>query len=242
MPNPVVRFFIASHRPTELAAFYGRALGWRAQHAQGFVLVDTGPGGLPGVIGPGAAGYGAYIALYTEVDHPAAALQQIAGSGGRVVAPATAHPALGLAGTYADPEGHVMGLVQSQPDYSHHEYRVYAWPPEPGEGAVVHFEITGRDPAALRTFYRNVFGWHADTSHGPGYAPVDTHTVCISGAIGLQDRDTCPVTVYAQTADVAGTLARVEAAGGRGMAAHPPAYALFADPEGHVLGLLAPDA
>ena len=28
---------------------------------------------------------------------------------------------------------------------------------------VVHFEIIGRDPAALRRFYAELFGWHADT-------------------------------------------------------------------------------
>ena len=29
--------------------------------------------------------------------------------------------------------------------------------------AVVHFEIIGRNPAALREFYRALFGWEADT-------------------------------------------------------------------------------
>lgn len=241
MPNPVVHFQITGHDPAALVRFYGSVFGWRITSLPevDYMLIDTEAGGINGGIALVPPGQPGYVCLYTEVDAPDAMLAQIAGSGGKVLVPVTAVPKLGVVAMYADPEGHPMGLVQAMPDYSHHEYRVYDWPPPTTEGAVVHFEITGRNLDALRPFYRNVFGWHADTTDNPDYAPIDTHTICISGAIGLQERDRDPVTVFIQTADIAGTLARIETAGGHTVETHPPTFALFADPEGHILGLIA---
>jgi hypothetical protein len=242
MPNPVVHFQIAAADPDVLAGFYSAVFGWRMrpQPAADYILIDTAAGGISGGIArtpPGAPGY---VALYVEVDDPEACLRQIEGTGGRILAPVTSVPGVGVIALFADPAGHPMGLVQSVPDYGHHEYRVYEWPPEPQEGAVVHFEITGPDTAALHHFYRNVFGWHIDVAANPEYATVDTHTIAISGAIGLQEREAGPVAFYVQTADLAGKLAQVEAAGGRTLESHPPLFALFTDPEGHVVGLVPP--
>jgi len=243
MPNPVVHFQIAGQDPAALARFYSSVFGWHITSLPDvdYMLIDTAAGGINGGIARVPAGQPGYVCLYTEVDAPEATLAQIAGSGGRVLAPVTEVPRLGVVAMYADPEGHPMGLVQAVPDFGHHEYRVYDWPPPTTEGAVIHFEITGHHADRLRPFYSNVFQWHADISDNPDYAPVDTHSISISGAIGVQERDRDPVTIYIQTADIPGTLARIEAAGGRALESHPPTFALFADPEGHVLGLIVED-
>jgi predicted enzyme related to lactoylglutathione lyase len=47
---------------------------------------------------------------------------------------------------------------------------------------VVHFEIIGRNPAALRGFYQSMFGWEFDTS-GPVVAVVSE-----AGNYGFVDR------------------------------------------------------
>jgi len=47
--------------------------------------------------------------------------------------------------------------------------------------------------------------------------------------------------VFIQTAGIAATLRRIEAAGGATVdTSHLPEYALFTDPEGNLLGLLTP--
>jgi len=54
---------------------------------------------------------------------------------------------------------------------------------------VVHFEIEGRDGAALRDFYSGLFGWDIDTSGTPFYGVVpregntDAEGVGIGGAV-----------------------------------------------------------
>lgn len=47
---------------------------------------------------------------------------------------------------------------------------------------LVHFEITGHDPAALRTYYSALFGWEFDTS-----APV-TEAISEAGNYGFVNR------------------------------------------------------
>jgi predicted enzyme related to lactoylglutathione lyase len=108
--------------------------------------------------------------------------------------------------------------------------------------AVTHFEIVGADAEALQSFYRDAFGWEMKASV-PGYAMAMTGAAGINGGVGtLPGPARSHVTVYVESDDPAADLGRIEALGGTTVlpaTAIPngPTIALFADPEGHVVGL-----
>jgi hypothetical protein len=114
-----------------------------------------------------------------------------------------------------------------------------------GAAHVIHVEVVGKDGPALQSFYSNVFGWKLDTNNPGGYgmfrAPDGEG---VGGGIGAaQDGGPGHVTFYVHADDPQGTLDRVEAAGGRVLMplteiAPQTTIALFADPEGHVVGLM----
>jgi uncharacterized protein len=107
---------------------------------------------------------------------------------------------------------------------------------------VIHVEVTGKDGPALQSFYGNVFGWQFDTNNPGGYGLFRDGDIT-SGIGAAQDGGPGQVTFYVHSDDPAGTLAKVEAAGGRVImplteVAPETNIALFADPEGHIVGLM----
>jgi len=109
---------------------------------------------------------------------------------------------------------------------------------------VTHFEIAGGDPAALHSFYHDAFGWQVKPS-GPTYAMVHPNADGgINGGVGAapEGGGASRVTVYVQVGDIEQVLAQIEKLGGRRVLGpvdvqNGPTIALFADPEGHVIGL-----
>jgi len=123
---------------------------------------------------------------------------------------------------------------------------------------VVHFEIIGNDPARLRRYYGDLFGWEFDTS-GPVSAAVSE-----SGNYGFVDRVTTGdgggipggvgggagyeghVIFYVGVPDVEAALQRAESLGGKRRMGpdQAPGTGLvvghFTDPEGHLIGLAGP--
>jgi uncharacterized protein len=108
---------------------------------------------------------------------------------------------------------------------------------------VVHFEVTGKDGKALQRFYSEIFGWKLDTNNPGGYGMVRDGQK-ITGGIGAAAQGSPGgVTFYVHAEDAKDTLARVEKLGGRVLmplteVAPETRIALFADPEGHVIGLM----
>ena len=106
---------------------------------------------------------------------------------------------------------------------------------------VVHFEVLGKDKAALQKFYGDAFRWNVDASNPMGYGMVDTGGEGINGGI---DGETPTVIFYIQVDDPAAYLKKVTSLGGKviedvtvipGMVT----MARFADPEGNIIGLVA---
>jgi predicted enzyme related to lactoylglutathione lyase len=112
--------------------------------------------------------------------------------------------------------------------------------------AVVQFEITGRDSAALKRFYALLFGWQmGESTITPEYHVVEANGSGIPGGIGTGwDGASGQLTFYVEVDDLEENLYYAEELGGKVIA--PPheipqlgiKFALFADPEGHVLGLM----
>jgi uncharacterized protein len=112
---------------------------------------------------------------------------------------------------------------------------------------VTHFEINAQDAPATQKFYQDLFGWGIDTNNPQNYGMIDTKTkgTGINGGIGASQDGRSFVTFYVETDDPGETLAKVERLGGRRvmepMDSGNVVYALFADPEGNVIGLATMD-
>lgn len=109
--------------------------------------------------------------------------------------------------------------------------------------AVVHFEVVGRDLQKLKSFYGDLFGWKTQEIPEMGYAIVEKEGDGIAGGIG-QTPDGGPghVTFYVSTDDPQAILDRAQELGGSTImpVTELPevTIALFADPEGHAIGLV----
>jgi predicted enzyme related to lactoylglutathione lyase len=112
---------------------------------------------------------------------------------------------------------------------------------------VTHFEINAQDAPATQKFYSDLFGWGIDTDNPDNYGVIDTKNegTGINGGIGASQHGRSWVTFYVECDDPAATLAKAERLGGRRvmepMQSMNVTYALFADPEGNVIGLAKMD-
>ena len=108
---------------------------------------------------------------------------------------------------------------------------------------VIHVEVTGKDGAKLQAFYQDVLGWSLDTNNPGGYGLARFDDGLTAGIGGAQDGGAGQVTFYVHTDDPQGLLDKAAAAGGRVImplteVAPETTIALFADPEGHVVGVM----
>jgi predicted enzyme related to lactoylglutathione lyase len=113
------------------------------------------------------------------------------------------------------------------------------------DNPVVHFEINGTDGQALEKFYSEVFGWHVQSLPELGYATIDTHAGSgINGGIGTIRQGDPLATFYVETPDLYATLARAESLGANMILPvsdiGPAKLAVFKDPQGNVMGIVAP--
>jgi uncharacterized protein len=107
---------------------------------------------------------------------------------------------------------------------------------------VIHVEVTGKDGAALQRFYSDIFGWELDTNNPGGYG-LHRDGEMTAGFGPTQDGGPGLVTFYVHAEDPEGTLRKVEELGGKVImplteVAPETNIALFADPEGHIVGIM----
>lgn len=113
---------------------------------------------------------------------------------------------------------------------------------------IIHFEVSSKDQAKAKTFYTSLFGWEVEEWPMPGgvYLGVKGKGGGIGGGIGTTPPAVPPMaTCYVQVADPQAALDKVTANGGTvllpvsdlGMVV----IAMFADPEGHAIGLVKGD-
>lgn len=123
MAHPVVHFEITGKDPAKLRSYYGELFGWSFEvggpvaaaisEAGNYGFVDrVSDGAIPGGVG-GGADYDGYVTFYVCVPDVEAALQQAERLGGtRRIGPETVRETGLVMGHFADPEGHLIGLVQ----------------------------------------------------------------------------------------------------------------------------------
>ncbi|GAA3305385.1 MULTISPECIES: VOC family protein [Dactylosporangium] len=121
---------------------------------------------------------------------------------------------------------------------------------------VVHFEISGQEPAKLREYYSDLFDWRFDApgnavtervSADGDYHFVQEDSAGINGGVGGGAGYPTRVTFYVNVPDVERALARAESLGGRRIMGPEPRTGSFTvghfqDPEGNVLGVAGPSA
>jgi hypothetical protein len=115
---------------------------------------------------------------------------------------------------------------------------------------VVHFEIIGKDPAKLHSFFSQLFDWQIDANNPMGYGMVsreghvNAQGVGIGGGVGSGPEGyDGHVTFYVEVPDVEAALADAERLGGtRTMGPEQVMegveIGLFTDPEGHLVGVV----
>ena len=118
---------------------------------------------------------------------------------------------------------------------------------------VVHFEVMAKDADAIRTFYTDLFDWKIDADNPLNYGmvspddnpPGGAGTSGIAGGIGqMPDGHDGYATFYVDVDDVEAALSRAESLGGSRLMGPETVMegltiGLFADPEGHVVGVAA---
>ena len=115
---------------------------------------------------------------------------------------------------------------------------------------VVHFEVIGKDGDKLQSYYSELFGWKIDSDNPMKYGIVqrDGNTnaggVGIGGGVGSGPEGYAGhVTFYVEVPDVEAALAKAESLGGSRIMGPEKIMdqvelGQFADPEGHVVGLV----
>ena len=117
---------------------------------------------------------------------------------------------------------------------------------------VVHFEIIGKDGAALQRYYSEFFGWEVDADNPMKYGMVpregnvDPDGIGIGGGIGRGPEGyDGHVTFYVGVDDVEAALAKAETLGGTRIMGPETIMDMielgqFTDPEGHLIGVVRP--
>lgn len=115
---------------------------------------------------------------------------------------------------------------------------------------VVHFEVTGKDPKKLHSYYAELFEWEIDADNPMNYGIVDREANLSDDGIGIGGGIAGGpggyeghVTFYVEVPDVEESLAKAESLGGSRMMGPDEVMeglviGLFTDPEGHVIGVM----
>jgi uncharacterized protein len=121
MGQPVVHFEVIGKDAESLQRYYSELFGWEidTNNPVGYGIVardgNTNPDGvgIGGGIGAGPEGYGGHSTFYVEVPDIEAALAKAESLGGsRMMGPEAVMEGVEI-GLFTDPEGHVVGVVQS---------------------------------------------------------------------------------------------------------------------------------
>jgi hypothetical protein len=121
MGHPVVHFEIIGRDGDALRSYYSTLFGWDidASNEMGYGIVPreqnlTKDGvGIGGGVAAGPDGYDGHVTVYVEVPDVEATLAQAESLGGaRVMGPETIMGSMVL-GMFTDPEGHLIGVIQS---------------------------------------------------------------------------------------------------------------------------------
>jgi predicted enzyme related to lactoylglutathione lyase len=107
---------------------------------------------------------------------------------------------------------------------------------------IVHIEFLSADFGRTAAFYDELFGWRTQQNAAASYMKLEGAEGATAGWVRADMSQSPGPLPYLQVDDLAATLAKIEASGGRVLARRLPfagggEVALFADPDGNVVGL-----
>jgi hypothetical protein len=114
MANPIVHFEVVGKDKAVLEDFYRAAFDWQLNPAMDNYSTASPGSGINGGIGKAMDGGSGYATFYVEVANIEETLSIIEGRGGRKISGPDQVPNGPLVATFADPEDHVIGLIQAR--------------------------------------------------------------------------------------------------------------------------------
>jgi uncharacterized protein len=239
MANAVVHFELNGPNPEQAAKFYSELFGWHTQSVPGdYIVIDTHAGsGINGGIGKSQDGKPSVV-FYVEGGDIKALLDAAESLGAKTIVPVTVMPDVVTFAKFLDPQGNLIGLVQSDdreaPGVSAGDNPDVSW-----------FELQCADPPAAWDFYGKLFGWEIKKSQSEQFVYGEVNADAgraISGGIGSSQDGQPHVNLYAKVDDLHKYIERAESLGGKSIV--PPmdvgegtSIAMFADPQGTWFGL-----
>lgn len=109
-------------------------------------------------------------------------------------------------------------------------------------GKVIWFEVLGKDGDKLKGFFGELFGWKFKDAPGMNYGMTDPEATGIGGGVGASDRGASWTTFYVAVENAQKALDKAIKLGGKELMPVTKlpdvTLAVFADPEGHAIGLV----
>jgi predicted enzyme related to lactoylglutathione lyase len=99
-----------------MQSFFKDAFDWEMESVMPTYAMVRNEKGIAGGVGSAPDGGAGHVSFYIEVDDLQAALERVAANGGSTVAPPMDVPGGPSIALFADPEGHVVGLVKGEPE------------------------------------------------------------------------------------------------------------------------------
>lgn len=230
--------------------FYADLFDWQVTDAGmpdfTYLLAKSGDEMVAGLMGLTEPDMPSFWMIYLAVDDVDAKSAQIAADGGQVHKEPADIPGTGRFAIVTDPQGAAFGLLQPQPMET---------PPESGAfdqkkaGHAHWIELRTSDPAAAMAFYTRHFGWTPDRSMQMGemgsYDLFARGGAQIGAMMSLAGPPRPAWMPYFGVNDVAATVARLEAGGGKVLhgPAEVPGPALIvqaSDPQGVAFAFVGP--
>ena len=107
---------------------------------------------------------------------------------------------------------------------------------------ITHVEINTKESKKLQDFYSKLFDWKINADNAMNYGIVDNGGEGINGGVGQTPDGSSHLTFYVQVPDINAHLDKAEGMGGKTIMPRTEmemvTFALLADPEGNVVGLV----
>ena len=238
-------FDLATDDPAGARAFYGSVFGWRFREVDRrpapYTLIEHGAGKIGGMFRqarPQGAPIGSRWLSLISVKDVEAAARYVRHHGGQVVLAPVAVPGRGTHALFRDPQGAYFGVMASEGDP----------PDEPvADGDVFWVDLFARNPEQAAAFYAGLAGYDIDRAEalaGRKRWTLATGEIARAGVWALKaDTDAPGWLPYILVDNVAATLARARAAGGK-VVVGPRSnlldgnLAVIADPNGGLIGVV----
>jgi predicted enzyme related to lactoylglutathione lyase len=232
---------LAANQLAASSAFYASVFGWQLHPLGGELTAAVARSGPTITLRADTPeGFQGMVPFLGTAD-VAATLERVVQGGGAIERAPWQAPMAGTLARFTDPAGTVYGLTSALPPGATPRIPPpFGDAPAPPEGSVCSLEMHAGDLDAAGRFFGDTFGW-ATQAMMPAFLSFDP-----GGGIGGVFQSHTPATravAYLYAADVAATLAAIDAAGGQRMGdamAMPgmATFGYFTDPSGTTMGLI----